>query len=416
MINCNDSVFKNNYFFTNVKGLGNDNSFYTKKRHKKEFKEGVTVADIQKTIKEWDNYTFKDIRDILIYEGDGTDVSCNLDGTLKPKFKIDIDDGSVSTDTEGVEVDENEVILKNWLKKINSLKVDAKYIFKLSDDSQIEFTVNNNDSNYFGFEIDGVDGTLGLRYKEFLDNNFEFRKKIDNIEMNPDESKSINLKTSVYLGGENEDGGTNDKDISIDEIVNIVDDGVSNGGDNDDDDLVDISDDELEDYFKEFISSNKAIRNALWKKPNKFLGAFNLAKERGLLPADDRLGVWANIANKNKLYEFFRPGEVVSFSFTNIIKLKDEESIQFSENKDYSGYVLKTEKGRQNTLLKTNFTKTTRKGELDYIVKVIQEVQDYGEYKLFEVEVFKNKNTKDKNKIAKGKIKSKKNKQEIKNK
>lgn len=430
MVNCNDGVYKNSYFFITSNDL-RGNNLSSKYKHKKNIKDDTSVASIKSDVsKKGKKYTFKNLKDFKVFEGAGNDLSCNLSpSTLTPKFDVDLDSGKIQEPKEE-EKDDNtndkESMVNEIVRDLLSLKMNETYIFELDDGSELDMSVNSKGGDTISFEVVEVSGAEGERYKNMIEDVLEFKGDSKNININFGETKddktgesdttikSIDIKFKRYLGGAEDDKDMQSK--SEDFIIHGVVDFSSPSKSRDEDNSFEgLSDDEIEEYFKKFISDSSIIRNALWKKPNMFLELVGVAKERGILPAEERLGKWVRTAeNNSRILKEFKTGSEKLIEFTQFkLTNRDFKKLPMVENKKYKSKVRKRGKDDVYPTLGTNFTDSKDENFFKFSIDIKEELEDRDEFKIYRV-VLKYRESVDKNfkEIGEGKIKIDKVKEE----
>ena len=415
MVNCNDGVMKNNFYFMTSNSL-NKNNLQLQFRHLKNIKDSSTVKGIMADRKDWANTTFKEIKSFKVFEGAGKDLTCSISPSVKPKFDVDLDSGAIKEpeeDETSEPKNNEESTVSGLISDLLNLKRDTNYNFELEDGSDLDLLVTGKGGDTISFEIMDAVGTEGDRYKELIGDTIEFKGDPKNINVKFEEGseddgviKNMDIKFKRYLGGaeDGEEAKTKSEDFIIYDVVDFEPSSLKDSGNG----FEGLSDDEIEEYFKKFINNSSIIRNALWKKPNMFLELFGVAKERGILPAEERLGKWLRTAtNNSKILKDFKTGSEKVFEFTQFdLTNRDIKKLPMIQNKNYKSKVRKRGKGDVYPTLGTNFTDSKDNNFFKYSIDIKEELEDGDNFKIYKV-LLKYRESVDKNfkDIGEGKIK-----------
>ena len=418
MINCNEGVYKNMYFLISTNSLNNSQIGY-RYIHESKLEDKSSLEKIVKTSVDWSKSTWKNIDSIQVFEGDSQDITCNLNEKLPPKFNVDVNTGEIvkpepEKDT-AIDSDTEGNYTKELLEELFDSKVDNNYQFKLSDDSNLTFLVVGKNSEALMLSLVSASGNVGDRYKDVIDYDFELTHDVNNLNVklstNSEDDKDVvleyfDMKLKKYEGGEGEDGSVKHSDIVV---RNIVDFSMVNK-DEGEGEFIEFTDEELDEYFKEFINNSQLLKDALWKKPNKFLEAVGVAKERGILPAEDIIGKWVGIANKNILFSEFKPGEKEYLSMIAFKPINPEETRDFYSgiiniNEKYLALTRKRDRGNDEPVLSTNFNADI-KSFLKYKLIIKKQLEKSDKFSVYYVDIsYREKRNGNYINIGEGKVK-----------
>lgn len=429
MINCNNGVHKNEFWFLTASSLQGDGKLSADIEQHKNIKDTSSIKSIKSDVKNWKQKNNK-IKDFKVFEGAGTDLNCNLDSNLKAKFNVNVDTGAIEEpgqdnidNSEPTEEDTRTDAVNDLLNTIRESKLDNTYLFEFKGGGQLNLIVTSKDSSSVSWEIDSAYGSEEAdRYKELVGNQIEFKLDPKNIDLKVKEVKDdktgkvifkpdyADIKMKKYVGGA-EDGGdvkSKSEDFIIYAIDNYISSDIKSQIDSEEDEFSGLSDDEIEAQFKEFMKDDKILRNALWRKPNAFLEFIGVAKERGIIPADEKLTGWFKSAEKNaKLLKDFKTGEQKMIEFTQFrVTDSNTKDIPMKEGRRYYTIVKKRGPGDIYPNLATNFQDKRTSGAFKYRIDILKELQDNDNFKIYEV-ILKGKPDKGKKlvDIGEGKIK-----------
>lgn len=429
MVNCNNGVHKNEFWFLTTSSLQGDGKLSADIEQYKNIKDTNSLKGIKLDIKNWKQKNYK-IKDFKVFEGAGTDLDCNLSSSLKPKFDVNVDTGEIEEpkndnidNSEPTEEDIRTDAVNDLLNTIRESKLDDTYVFEFKGGGQLNLVVTSKDSSSVSWEIDSAYGSEEAdRYKELVGNEIEFKLDPKNIDLKVKEVKDdktgkvifkpdyADIKMKKYIGGAEDDDDVKSKseDFIIYAIDNYISSNVKSQIDSEEDEFSGLSDDEIEAQFKEFMKDDKILRNALWRKPNAFLEFIGVAKERGIIPADEKLGGWLKSAERNsKLLKDFKTGEQKMIEFTQFRVTNDEvKNIPMKEGRKYYTIIKKRGSGDIYPNLATNFKDKRSSGAFKYRIDILKELQDNDNFKIYEV-ILKGKPDKGKKlvDIGEGKIK-----------
>jgi len=365
---------------------------------------GLIFKDLQENKDTWKGGTFKNVK-LEVYEDGGEGLTCKLSpgNETNKRFNIDTETGSiVSPEEESNKDDKNkdieDNIIEGLLEDILDLNNDSNYVFKLLDNTRLNLKVTSKGSNTISFSIEDVSGNES--YSELSGDDIEFFKDPKNIKIKTKEVKddatgekdvvidTFSLRFKRYLGGvgSGEGDGEELKGKSEDFIIYDIKDFEKYK----ESDVKELSDDEISDYFDEFVNNSEILRDALWRKPNAFLELIGVAKERGILPAEERLGSWFKTAKENALFKEFKTNSTKIIEFTSLKitnKELNEKGRVIKEDKKYKTIVKKRGKGDKYPTLGTNFNDEANSDFYNYRIRIIEELEDNESFKIYAVEL-----------------------------
>tara|TARA_B100000927_G_scaffold258117_1_gene226380 strand:+ start:1078 stop:2610 length:1533 start_codon:yes stop_codon:yes gene_type:complete len=424
MINCNDGVMKNNFYYMGSDSLIN-NSLKVKFRHLKNIKDSSNLEGIKSEIDSWAKSTFKNIKSFEVFEGAGKDLNCNLGSKLKPKFNVNPETGVIEDPDSGNEPDNEEEgriedYKNDFLSEVGKSNRGESYNMEFKDGGYLNLIVVNKGAGVISFEINGSStGNEGERYQELIGDLIELKLHPDELEVkvntvnNKNTGKPnynldyLNVKVKRYLGGSEED---EDKSKSEKMIIHGVDNYVSSKlkKDLENKESEELSDEELEDQIKNYTKNDKILRKALWNKPNWILDLLRISKERGILPADDRISRWYDRAKKyRKINREFKFNTKKTFEFTQFsVTNKDISKLPMQENKKYVGLVRKKGTDEIYPRISTNFDIDIKTNEfLKYNIFITNLIEDNDRFKIYEIKLkYRDENSKKYTDVGTGKV------------
>lgn len=423
LFNDDEGIFKNNYYQVLNSSLQNG-ELNTKYINKKNIPSDVnTIAGLNDLIKtKGKKYTFKNLNKIEV-DGDLGFVELDLrTGDVKPGGQKEPGKENVNN-SEPNEEDTRTDAINDILNNIRESKIDDTYVFEFKNGGQLNVIVTSKDSSSVSWEIDSAYGSDEAdRYKDLVGNQIEFKLDPKNIDLKVKEVKDdktgkvifkpdyADIKMKKYIGGaeDGDDVKSKSEDFIIYAIDNYISSDIKSQIDSEEDEFSGLSDDEIEAQYKKFMEDDKILRNALWRKPNAFLEFIGVAKERGIIPADEKLAGWFEEAEKNKkLLKDFKTGEQKMVEFTQFRVTNDKvKSIPMKEGRRYYTIVKKRGPGDIYPNLATNFEDRRTTGAFKYRIDIKKELEDNDNFKIYEV-VLKERpeNGKKFQEIGQGKIK-----------
>lgn len=284
MINCNDGVFKNSYFFFTSADFSSS-ALKFKKEHKKRIDPNTSLI---KQVKDWKASSFKNLQAIEVYEGDGND--CNLNPNAELKFTINAETGEpISKEEPKKEEPKKDVEgTDELIDEILGQKLDKDYIYHLEGDGKIYLRVIQKDGKTIGFNVLDVEGSDAQRYDYLEGDYIEFNGNKENIDLETEPDYKFDLTVKLYLGGiDNKEGGVKSEFIKISNIVDME---LSSMKPKDDDDIED-----AKFNYKELVdkmNDDEILKNLIQTTPSAGLELFGFVKKRGVIPSDEILRKW----------------------------------------------------------------------------------------------------------------------------
>lgn len=318
---------------------------------------------------------------------------------------------------------------KELASEIGSYNEDDIVMFKFNDGKNIKTKVLNKDSNTISFDVVEAE-----KYTYLQDNLIEFEMDENNINIKQSgegEDFIFDMRIKRYLGGSNDEGDSKSELMILEDLIDISKELKLKAVD-------ELSDEEINKIIDDITKGNQTIIDAMWKKPNWFQGLLNLSKERGIIPAESRLGeklgskllemgqfeegkvkmlqfIDLNInENKmNKAFELIKKNEVGSVSYNELKTPNKFEPFKAISKKDPSG---------QNIpMVGTNFKPKIEKEEkLHFRIYLTKKLEETEELIKYEAKIFYNTGDKKTNpevgegivEVMKEKKDSEKNKEE----
>jgi hypothetical protein len=429
MINCNNGVHKNEFWFLTASSLLGDGKLSADIEQHKNIKDTSSIESIMSDVKNWKKKDYK-INDFKVFEGAGTDLNCNLDSNLKPKFDINVDTGVIEEPKEDSKENDNEdkqTDLEYYSdlirRELEELESDQWYNFIFVDGSKIPLKSEGFDNGQVRITEDGNFKLLSKRQpsnmaeKNFkkIASNINFQKANDLVI----DTKSVRVtklikpkerggefkpifNVNIIAKGFNSEGKQIKTTFSIKKLTNVL--KVNNSGDIDDFykkmsekkiNYKELSDDEIKAQWKQFMEDDKILRNALWRKPNAFLEFIGIADDRGIIPADETLNGWIKIASKNgeKLFKDFKFGEVKYFQFDDEVRITNNKFDYLLDNKiinnqkKYYSIVKKRDPKDVYPNLGTNFDTNRSYDTFNFKINIIEELEDKEDFKKYKVNI-----------------------------
>jgi hypothetical protein len=397
---------------------------------------GIVFQDLQKNKDTWKKGTFNNVK-LQVYEDGSEGLTCKLSPGDEKDKKFDIDTGGGDTGAEGEGEKEGDkgdegATAEEILRELNTIKEGEEWEFILQDDSVLNLNCLGTGANTVSFELEDDSGAEGSRYKELEGNTLEFKYDPKSINLKKDTGEEegeggilFDLKLTRFLGGEGEEGKTKSEEIIIHDIVDFQKAGIMSKSNND---VEGLSDEELNKIIDDLSKNNEILLKAIRKKPNWILDLFRISKDRGIVPAEKRLGTRVKDEASNVLQKRFPGGKVGVVEFTyldvddNKMKLaldkikEKEQSNKFAqrpmENTKFRAMVKKYS-GAENVVLGTNFTESLDpQDNLYFRLSIKSEFDERDDYYIYEVGVhFKKSKTESVN-IGDGRIRVPKKKEE----
>tara|TARA_Y100000389_G_C17448522_1_gene513153 strand:+ start:529 stop:2073 length:1545 start_codon:yes stop_codon:yes gene_type:complete len=332
MINCNNGVYKNAYFYINKSGYSGDSLKYRIAQDKNidiEVSDGkVSEKNLLDTLgdnKIWRDSTFNNISSIDIYV-DG-EQDCNLSDKAKKKLTI-VDDGSKDDSKDDSKEDGGD---NDGLKEVIELFKDVKpknnYKITIGNyiandkrnkgsnkaTGSILINVTEVSSNNIFFEVLKTKGSGAKEYDDLLDKDLTFIKNSKNIKIKKDSKADfkmfdINLEVRDGKTSDDDGGSLTQKDDVIANIMNFefID-------ADEDDEEVGLSKAEI----KKAIEDDDILKDMIQKRPVKFmeLMSSSIFRKKGIIPSQKIFDEWgANNRERNALLDLSE-GDIIEFKF-----------------------------------------------------------------------------------------------------
>jgi len=426
MINCNDGVYKNSYFYITPTSYSNSSLTY-KIAQDKNINDDTDPLETINDNSIWRNSTFKNITNIEVYVDNKQ--GCNLSDTAKKKFSIN-DNAN----------DENKPIdFKEFLDNLfrDGFKIDSWYKAIFHDDSFFKFKVLKQQGADVSIMFQDFNGkpmeTNGFAERwlkplrdsdayEQKDDNDSLILTIDDIKEGKSDKFSKELMTFDFPIVIKYDNGKSKKFMfnGAKKFERIIKDEKSfKGGkvkeklDIPDFEPTELSDEELKELIDKYFTDDKILKNTLISKPNKFLELIRVSRKKGIIPAQSRLAEWGLYASNqardiinNKRFKINETHNSKLISYNKVI----DDAPTITENEVFKVKVLKKQINNDDFRLGTNFEKKIGKGEYlkfyIYLTEILNETKTsyLYQYQLYSKDIKKI--------IAKGRIEIEKPKEE----
>lgn len=335
MINCNNGVHKNAYFYINKIGYSSNSLKYKIAQDKSvEGKKDLwsTLGDT----KIWRSSTFKNITNIDVYV-DG-EKDCNLADNAKKKLSV-VDDTSKDDSKNKSKPDGKIDSMISVISTLNQIKPDYKYNITIGDYKENskknkEGKIANNIKNgnviihvtsragkTVDFEVLSVEGESGNIYKHLVgkDSTFIIDKKSITID---EESKAVFKMFTLDIEtfkDESEDGVRAKEDDAIANIMQFV---VVGPYDKDKDykegeeEEVELSDEEIEKAVKEDDILKRMIQN----NPGDFFTFMGVARKKGIIPSQEIFDKWNAGDKGSDAYGKLKTDGEIEFKFEGVLE------------------------------------------------------------------------------------------------
>lgn len=308
--------------------------------------------------------------------------------------------------------------------EIGNHKVDDIVSFNFNDGKTIKTKVLNRDNNSISFDVLEAD-----KYSYLKDNLIEFEIDESNVNIKQSgdgEDFIFDLRIKRYLGGSSEEGNSKSEQMILEDLIDVLKDLTFEPVD-------DLSDEEINKIIDDLTKGNQTIIDAMWKKPNWFVDLLKLGNERGIIPAEERLGKSLNSAINE--FKEFEKNSIKTMQFVKL-NLKEQvidkalRDINANETKS-SSYIepirpskfeiFKTKSNRIDgdknvPMVETNFKPTLNKEEKLYFrIYLNKKLDETDELLKYEVKIFyKTPNNKTNPEVGEGvvEIKKEENKEE----
>ena len=434
MINCNDGVYKNAYFYINKSGYSGDSLKYRIAQDKNidiEVTDGeVSKKNLLDTLKDgkiWKNSTFNNITNIDIYV-DG-EQDCNLSDNAKKKLTI-VDDGSKDDSKDDSKEDggDNDG-LKEVIELFKDVKPKNEYKITIGnyiandkrnkgtnkESGNILINVTEVSSNNIFFEVLKTEGSGAKEYDDLLDKDLTFIKNNKNIKIKKDSKADfkmfdINLEVRDGKTSDDDGGGLNQKDDVIADIMNFE--FVRPYNSEEEEEEVKLSDEEIEKAVKE----DGILKDMIQNNPGDFFTFITngIVRKKGIIPSQEIFDKWGAGERGSKAFSGLKTNGEIEFKFEGRFEeIGTRSDEQLAELEKF-----KTAAKDRNLIAKVGKYKATDKYMKLYGKGVdgfnyglrLYNTESFGKEDVIEVNiVFYDKNGGDGQEIAKDKIKIIKN-------
>ena len=232
------------------------------------------------------------------------------------------------------------------------------------------------------------------------------------------------MRIKRYLGGvDDETGNTKSEEIILEDLIDFGKDFSF------DEDVEDLTDDEIKAIIDRVTKGNQTIIKAMWQKPNWFQDILKLSNERGIIPAESRLG--KRLSSSIDEMGEFKDGTLKTLQFTDL-DLKDNlineiyseiKKIE-SKNKTYNSpnkpskfeifqTISKSSKSEDNVpMVETNFNpKIDKEEKLYFRIYLNTKLDETEELTKYDAKIYyKTESKKGNPEIGRGIVEVKKNK------
>jgi hypothetical protein len=334
MINCNDGVYKNAYFYINKSGYSGDSLKYKIAQDKNidiEVSDGeVSKKNLLDTLKDgkiWKNSTFNNITNIDIYV-DG-EQDCNLSDNAKKKLTI-VDDGSKDDSKDDSKEDggDNDG-LKEVIELFKDVKPKNEYKITIGnyiandkrnkgtnkESGNILINVTEVSSNNIFFEVLKTEGSGAKEYDDLLDKDLTFIKNSKNIKIKKDSKADfkmfdINLEVRDGKTSDDDGGGLNQKDDVIADIMNFEFVRAYNS-EEDEEEEVKLSDEEI----KKAVEEDDILKRMIQNSPNDFFEFMGVARKKGIIPSQEIFTKWGAGERDGNALSGVKTDDEIEFKF-----------------------------------------------------------------------------------------------------
>lgn len=461
MINCNDGVYKNAYFYVNGSALDGNNLKY-KAAQNKDIDMDNPWETLQSKSDIWRPSTFKNINEFKVFKGGSEGLTCNLSDDAKEKFGINMETGVMEKPGGEVEGEEKDVdlsdegkLLERFKKHLNRLQADTRFNIELAGDSasgSMDIEVLSRSASNVDFEIINVEGDGGEIYRDLIGKTINFKLDDSNVDvsvgevktdklpkskkkdrMGPDEYETeeiamFSIKVNVFTEGTDKDGNRESEEEVIANIESIgtgvrIDRDAEKKKAQDEKDkennaLEELTDEEQKDLMKRLVTDNEYLRNAISSRPNHLLELLRISRKKGLVPISKRMEKWEAYARE----EATKSVDASRFGVNETIDTKFN-TFEFTNN-NYKGKVnldskfksksVKPREGEKYFRFLTNFKNEIKlEDNYEYVIYLLKEIEDRDDFYIYEVELLhKTAKNVSGDKVGNGKMYIKKNKTE----
>jgi len=342
MINCNNGVYKNAYFYINKSGYSGDSLKYKIAQDKAidiEVSDGkVSKKNLIDTLgnsKLWRSSTFNNITNVDVYV-DG-EQDCNLSDNAKKKLSV-VDDKS-KDDSEGESKPEGKVdSMTSVISTLNQIKPNYKYNITIGDykenskknkegkiannikDGNVIIHVTARGGKTVDFEVLSVEGESGNIYKHLVgkDSTFIIDKKSITID---EESKAVFKMFTLDIEtfkGENEGGVRAKEDDAIANIMQFV----VVGPYDKDKDYKEVEEDDEEvgltkAEIKKAVEDDDILKDMIQKRPVKFMEfvSSSIFRKKGIIPSQEIFSKWGADNREGGKFPNLSEGDEIVFKF-----------------------------------------------------------------------------------------------------
>lgn len=413
MINCNDGVYKNAYFYINGSSYSNGNLSYRIAQNK-----DIDDKNPWETLKGnsdvWRNSTFKNLAEFKIYKDGGEGLTCNLSDNAKEKFGIDLKTGDkIEPKVEVGDKDKPKVSIDTQINNsLNRLYEGYKYKLmlvepnvdkdgkmKLTDFGSMVINVIKRQGNRIEFEVDEVEGAGGEIYKDMVGKLVSFvldKKNIDVPDLETDKMV-FDIKVTLFT-----DETDDEKNRVTEEqvIANIS--AISNGiktdvkdkdSEDEEDGFNNLSPAKMEELVKRLVTDSEYLNAAILKRPNWVLGLLKLSRDKGIIPTEGRLAKWGisvSGRSKNAIDKKRFPVNRKFISNFMSFDIKDKSlSSGINLSSDFEIKSMQDNANVNNKKFGTNFGKNIKlEEEFKYVIYLKKELEEKDDFYVYEVQVF----------------------------
>jgi hypothetical protein len=367
---------------------------------------GFIAKDISKNKDTWKSSTFKNVK-LSVFDDSGSGLKCKLSPSSEPKFTIDTGSKKAKDSFDGgAEGKENDkqLIIKNLL----SFKRDSGIVFNLKGGSKLfGIVLDKKDKKSISIEVMNFEGSVGKGFE--IGNLIKFESDPKNVNVRGEgEDELFDLRFKAYVGDyDRKTKDTKTKDVYLKNIMEID---IANVEDKDGDikvtdmiekEIGELTDEEMDELIKSITSGNKNVVNAMWKKPNWFSELLLLSKERGIIPAESKLG--EKIQGALSEFSQFKENSIGTVRFSSLrlddnklqealseIKNREDKSKNYNKpgnptkNVAFKTIAKINNRGDNTPMVETNFKDKIGKEEKLYfrlyLVKKIKETDKVSQY------------------------------------
>lgn len=292
----------------------------------------------------WKNMTLKDVSSITVL-----DDAKNPKGTAKLNGEDEEGEEEEVQDVDGdgdIDSDDQKYYkesLDSLISDLNTLSKGVQYVFRLSDKSEVFFTVNDKDSNSLHLALDKTEGSgEAERYDELIGDKLIFTPDSSTVKpmtTKPDENGESKFMFDATITRITKDNKGEEAEDTV-TLKNIVDFDES-------DPISKMSDEEV----LRTILSKPEVRSAFMKQPSLW-DLITKKEPAGIFKAKNIFRQVFDDKKRETLNDLFKMHQTVKFELMDNYFYKEVDGAKYTLNlgKKYTAKVI--DKGRKGVLLK----------------------------------------------------------------